>query len=270
MALIDQALQTRYEFAQEIAHEAGKRALQYFGDASLHVERKLDLSPVTRADREAERFLRDRIESTFPDDSITGEEFGVANRPGTFHWILDPIDGTKSFVTGVPLFGTLVAVQHGPDLVIGVIELPALHEAVYALLGTGAWHRRADGPCVPAHVSQCRLLTEAVFLTSERSLFDARGSEHVYRRLESVCRITRTWGDCYGYALVATGRADVMVDPAMQVWDAAAVVPIIAEAGGSFSAWDGECRADGGDAIATANESLLRDVLGIINSTENR
>jgi histidinol phosphatase-like enzyme (inositol monophosphatase family) len=261
----DQDRQDRFEFAREISQQAASLTLKYFGEATLPVERKTDDTPVTIADREAERLLRKAIARRFPNDSITGEEFGQDLQKGPFHWILDPIDGTKSFICGVPLYGTLVAVLEENQPLLGVIQLPALSESVYAMNGQGTWHQRADGPPRAARVSNCQALCDAVFVTSERRLFDQCRASHAMVALESRCKVTRTWGDCYGYALVATGRADIMIDPQLQVWDAAPMVPVLAEAGGSFTDWQGNARADGGSGIAT-NRQLLPSVLELLAS----
>jgi histidinol phosphatase-like enzyme (inositol monophosphatase family) len=259
----DQDRQDRFEFAREISQQSASLTLKYFGEAALPVERKTDDTPVTIADREAEQLLRKAIARRFPNDSITGEEFGQDFKKGPFHWILDPIDGTKSFICGVPLYGTLVAVLEENQPLLGVIQLPALRESVYAMNGQGAWHQRADGPPRAARVSNCQALCDAVFVTSERRLFDQCRASHAIVALESRCNVTRTWGDCYGYALVATGRADIMIDPQLQIWDAAPMVPLLAEAGGSFTDWQGNARADSGNGIAT-NRQLLPSVLELL------
>jgi histidinol phosphatase-like enzyme (inositol monophosphatase family) len=261
----EQALLARYDFACRIAAEAGQHTLKYFR-SDFAVERKSDNSPVTIADREAEQLLRKLIGEAFPDDGIVGEEFPVKQGSGPFRWILDPIDGTKSFVAGVPLYGTLVGVQYAGESVAGVIEIPALGESVSARRGGGAWYRSDKAEPVRAHVSQCQRLSDAIFVTSERRTFDERpGGGTAYRRLEDACWVTRTWGDCYGYLLVATGRVDVMVDPQMSLWDAAALQPVIEEAGGSFSDWRGVATVDSGEAIACP-PAIWPDVLKLLGS----
>ena len=263
MPEIENAIEARSTWAREIAAGAGELTLRYFGDPSLSVDRKADDSPVTVADRQAEEWLRDQIHRRFPDDSILGEEYGETAGGGDFRWVLDPIDGTKSFICGVPLYGTLVAVQHCGVAKIGVIELPALHERVYACHGSGAWHQRAHDPPRAAGVSRCQRLSEAVFLTSDRAAFGPCTPHDKYQQLESRCRWMRTWGDCYGYALVATGRADLMVDPALSEWDAAALLPILQEAGGCFTDWTGQITATGGSGVGT-NPQLLTEVLDLL------
>ncbi|GAG24205.1 unnamed protein product, partial [marine sediment metagenome] len=239
-----QPIADRLELARTIAREAGRLTLDFFGKADLAVERKLDDSPVTAADRGAEALLRERIEAAFPDDAILGEELG--ERPGTspYRWVLDPIDGTKSFITGVPLYTTLVGLlertPEGERSVAGVIYAPAIDERLYAATGGGAWHQIGSAPATAAAVSSVDKLSDAVFLTSEvRSFTSDRSPDAlgVYLELQNGARLSRTWGDAYGYMLVATGRAEVMVDPVLCLWDTAALQPILEEAGGTFTDW---------------------------------
>ena len=255
-------LATRLAFALDAARDAGRLTLEYFDRPGLQVERKDDASPVTVADREAEGRLRARIAERYPDDSILGEELPQRSGTSAYRWILDPIDGTKSFIHGVPLYATLVALQRDGESVLGVIHLPALEQTVAAAIGQGAWHWQGEAERVPAQVSQTTTLAEGLFLTSEVQSFDDRRARDVYHRLASAARLSRTWGDAYGYLLVATGRADVMVDPAMRLWDAAALLPILREAGGTFTDWQGNVTVDAGEGIAT-NGRLLDEVLAI-------
>jgi len=255
--------ESRLELALAAAREAGRITLEYFRREDLQVERKSDDSPVTIADRRAEEHLRTKIAEAFPGDAILGEE--LPDHPGKsgFRWILDPIDGTKSFIHGVPLYGTLVAVEHEGASVVGVDLIPALDECVYAAVGKGAWYVRGNEPPRRAHVSRCTRLAESLFLTSEVRSFDQIGRRDAYDRLQSAARLTRTWGDCYAYLLVATGRAEVAVDPLMNIWDAAALVPILEEAGGRFTDWKGRRAIDSGNGVAT-NGPLHEEVLAIL------
>lgn len=258
-------LAERLGLAIKAAHEAGRITLDYFGREDLQVERKQDDSPVTVADRRAEDHLRCRIADAFPDDAILGEEF--PERPGTsgFRWILDPIDGTKSFIHGVPLYGTLVGVEHQSQSVLGVIVIPALDECVYAAQGQGAWHVVGSRPPRRVKVSECPRLAEGLFLTSEPANFRHVGRFDLFARLDSAARLTRTWGDCYGYLMVATGRAELMIDPLMSVWDAAAILPVMEEAGGTFTDWQGNRTIHAGHGMAT-NGRVLEEVLAIFRS----
>lgn len=252
----DPAIGERLELANRIAVAAGKMTLAHFRNPDLKVIRKGDGSPLTVADQEAETFLRNEIANAFAGDGIVGEEYGVTEGDSEFNWILDPIDGTKSFICGVPLYGTMVAVekknaQGVRQSVIGSVYLPGIDEGIFAAVGQGAWHFKNGLPAVRASVSSTDDVSAAVMVTSEVETFSERGSADVYGRLADAVWFARTWGDVYGYLLVATGQADVMIDPMLNVWDAAAVQPIIEEAGGRFSDWSGEGRIDGGDAIGS-------------------
>ncbi|MFN0021030.1 MAG: inositol monophosphatase family protein [Pirellulaceae bacterium] len=256
-----QNLASRLELALSAGKEAGRLTLKYFQQDNYAVERKADESPVTIADRGAEELLRSRIAAAFPADGIIGEEFGRSEGSSGFTWILDPIDGTKSFISGVPLYGTMVGVEFDGRSLIGFVFMPGLNEGVYASVGGGAWHFRGEEPPRRARVSQ-RPLGGGLFLTSQVDSYAKRGAMDVFHRLEKATYVTRTWGDCYGYLLVATGRAELMVDPILNVWDAAAVQPIVEEAGGTFTDWKGNPTIHAGEAIAT-NGLVLAEVLGI-------
>ncbi len=255
-------LDKRLALARGIAVEAGDLTLTYFRSDRYVVERKDDDSPVTRADREAEQLMRRRIEREFPDDAIMGEEFEPRVGTSGFRWILDPIDGTKSFICGVPLYGTLVAVEYDSSSVIGVIHIPALSETVYAGDGRGAWYGRGKRPAKAAHVSSCDTLANGLFVTSQVDSFAQRDAGPVFHDLQRRASITRTWGDCYGYLLIATGRAEVMVDPIMNLWDAAALAPILREAGGRFTDWAGSDSIYHGEGIGS-NGRLHDEVLQV-------
>ena len=254
-------LTDRFELARAAAQQAGRLTLGYFQRDDLAVEEKSDASPVTIADRQAEHLLRAEIAKRFPHDAILGEELG--EQPGTsgFRWILDPIDGTKSFIRGVPLYGTLVGVEREGQPLIGVISIPALDECIYAARGQGAWHVKGSEPPRRARVSSRPALADAL-VTSSDTRSPTAAKRAAYERLQYAAKISRTWGDCYGYLLVATGRAEVMIDPLMNVWDAAAVAPIVLEAGGTFTDWQGRATIYGGEGIAT-NGLVLEEVLAI-------
>ncbi len=254
-------LRSRLDLAIAAAREVGKITLAHF-HAGVAVEWKADATPVTVADREAEQHLRQRILERFPSDGIVGEEFGEQEGSSGYRWILDPIDGTKSFIHGVPLYGTLIGVEHAGRSVVGVIGAPATGEMVSAAVGDGAWYQKADAPPRKARVSTCQRLKDALLLTSELEGYHVEGRPEVLARLPSECKMARTWGDAYGYMLVATGRADCMLDPRMHVWDAAALLPILEEAGGTFTDWNGTPTIHGGNGIAT-NGKLLAELLAI-------
>jgi histidinol phosphatase-like enzyme (inositol monophosphatase family) len=250
----------RLELAVAAAREAGQSTLAHFQREDLQVDFKSDDSPVTVADRNAELLIRERIEAEFPTDAILGEEFGEQLGSSGYRWILDPIDGTKSFVCGVPLYGTLIGVELERNSVVGVIYIPALDECVFAARGGGVWYTKNGSEPRPTHVSDQHKLADAVFLTSEVETFVERGATQAFLDLQRATRITRTWGDCYGYLLIATGRADVMIDAILNVWDAAALQPIMEEAGGAFVDWQGVPTIHSGEGIG-CNRQLLPQLL---------
>jgi histidinol phosphatase-like enzyme (inositol monophosphatase family) len=254
--------QRRLEFARTAAIEAAKLILEYYQAASLTVERKRDNSPVTIADRQAEEFLRSGISREFPGDGILGEELGEQAGTSGFRWILDPIDGTKSFIHGVPLFGTLVGVEFDKQCVVGACHFPILGETAWGAKGLGAWWQPAGGDARPAKVSNVADFSQALFCFTTVQGFARIGRPDAFGALVSAAGIARGWGDCYGHILVATGRAEVMVDPLMNVWDAAALIPIVEEAGGHFVDWDGLATAESGNGISV-NAALCEAVLRI-------
>jgi len=251
----------RLNLARAAALDAGRLILGYYQSATLTVDRKRDSSPVTIADREAEELLRKGISREFPDDAVLGEEFGESAGTSGYRWILDPLDGTKSFIHGVPLFGTLIGVEFENQCVVGVCHFPALNETAWGAKGLGAWWQPAGGEPRPARVSAVSSLSEALFCFTTVQGFARIGRQDAFDALISGCRLARGWGDCYGHVLVATGRAEVMVDPLMNVWDAAALIPIIEEAGGHFMDWNGAATAHSGNGIsvnAKLRDSVLR------------
>ena len=253
------SLRTMLDFAVDAAWQAGKITLEYFQTGTA-VERKADASPVTLADRRAEEKLRECIQLAFPDHGILGEEFGEVAGRAPYRWVLDPLDGTRSFIQGVPMYGVMMGLEYHGQPVLGVVHLPALVETVYAAKGDGCyWNGRR------AHVSAVSQLGEAVVLaTSVQSLYE-EGRGPVFESLQGQTRLQRTWGDCYGHILVATGRAEVMLDPILQIWDCAALRPILEEAGGTFTDWHGTPTHTGGNGLST-NGQLFEAVMDIIRS----
>jgi histidinol phosphatase-like enzyme (inositol monophosphatase family) len=246
------SLTSLLDFALDAAWQAGRTALAHF-QAGVTVERKPDQSAVTVADRECERLLRRLIEARYPGHAILGEEFGGDDKDSVYRWIIDPIDGTNSFVRGVPLFGVLVGLAIRGEPVVGVAHFPALGDTLGAAHGEGCrWNGRL------ARASSVSDLRRACLACTEAHVVRARMGEEWDRLIEDVA-LTRGWGDCYGHCLVATGRADVMLDPRMQPWDCAALVPIVQEAGGRFTDWKGRVVIDGGDAISS--NGLLHDTI---------
>lgn len=256
-------LQDRLAFAVHAAREASRLILGYYQHAELAVELKGDRSPVTAADRRAEELLRNEIARSFPQDGILGEEFGEQTGSSGYRWILDPVDGTQSFVHGVPLFGTLIGLERGDQPVLGVCRIPALDEVVYAAQGGGAWWQRGDGAPLRARVSTTSRLDQALFSYTAVELFDQQQRRGAFEAFVRACHATRAWGDCYGHLLVATGRADLMADPVMNIWDAAPLLPILKEAGGAFIDWSGTETIRGGSGISV-NAQLKDAVIEIL------
>lgn len=256
-------LSRRLEFGLNAAREASELILRYYLQAELQVEKKKDTSPVTAADRGAEELLRKQIGEAFPRDGVLGEEFGEQAGTSGYRWILDPVDGTKSFVHGVPLFGTLIGVEYHGQCVVGICRFPALNEVVYAAVGQGAWWRIGDREPRRARVSNIGMLGEATFCTTNMARWDKIGRRVAFDILVSGSGLARGWGDCFGHILVATGRAEVMIDPSLNPWDAAALVPIMEEAGGHFLDWTGNPTIYGGNGLSV-NAALKDEVLRIL------
>jgi histidinol phosphatase-like enzyme (inositol monophosphatase family) len=249
------------EFAVEVAWRVGRISLSHY-QTGVVAETKPDASPVTVADRAAEQLARELIEARFPQDAIIGEEFGEVRGSATRRWIIDPIDGTRSFVRGVPLYGVLLAVEDDGESVLGVIHFPALSETVYAAQGEGCWWNGRR-----ALVSDTTQMSEALVLTTSYEGIERRNRSVGWNRVRSLAGQARTWGDCYGHALVATGRAEAMFDASMKIWDAAALKPIIEEAGGVFTDWDGQSTHRGDSAIST-NAALAREIRSLLHEPE--
>ncbi|MEO8577148.1 MAG: inositol monophosphatase family protein [Gemmatimonadales bacterium] len=253
-------MSTIMEAAAEIAQIAAANAMSYYGKP-LDAEFKQDGSPVTAADRTSERLARDWIEQRFPGDGILGEEYGVLRPDARRRWIIDPIDGTKAFVRGIPFWGSMIAVVEGEDVLAGAVSFPVLGETLVAAPGEGCWWN--DSRC---SVSRVHDLSSATVLTTDAAFKGESTKARGWAVLASIAAVSRTWGDCVGYLLVATGRAEVMADPVVSPWDVVAVMPAIVEAGGVFTDWNGEASAFRGSAIATnaalADESR-RTLLGV-------
>ncbi len=265
MTLTDLSL--RLEFAIAVSREAAKLIMSYFLSADLVVDQKRDRTPVTAADRGAEELIRDRIAKRFPDDGVFGEEFGESKGRNGVRWVLDPVDGTKAFIHGVPLFGTLIGLEADGELLAGVCRLPALHEVIYGAKDLGAWWQVNELQVRRARVSAVEKLSDALVCTTSFNNWRDANQFAAFERMNAVARETRGWSDCYGHALVATGRADVMIDPLLNPWDAAALVPILREAGGTFFDWSGTETIHGGNGIS-ANGQLKQQVLDRLQVTK--
>ena len=244
--------------AESLARLTGGVALRHYRTA-LSVERKADGSPVTAADRAAEQAAREWVRANFPSDGVLGEEFGE-ERPGARRrWIIDPIDGTKSFVRGVPLWGSLVALCEGDTVLAGAAFFPAVDEIVVAAPGAGCWWNGRR--CFVSSVSDLAVSTA---LTTDEHFSERLEWRPGWERLSTRVEVSRSWGDCFGYLLVATGRAEIRCDPVLSPWDAAALQPIIVESGGVFTDWSGRMTAFGGSAIAT-NRALAAETRALLS-----
>ncbi len=246
-------------FIAELAAASGDFIRPFYGAKDVAVEFKADHSPVTAADRGAEQLMRRAIAGRFPQHGVIGEEFG-SERPGAeFVWVLDPIDGTKSFTANVPLFGTLIALLHEGTPVLGCIHQPILGQLV---IGDGTVTTLNGRPVRSRATAR---VEEATLLTSDPAALPACSGGPGFQTLMGRARVARTWGDCYGYLLVATGWADVMFDPIMNLWDIAALVPIIRGAGGVISDPKGGAAYPATATLASANPALHAQVLAALN-----
>jgi myo-inositol-1(or 4)-monophosphatase len=260
---MSETVRTYLEFAIETAWQAGKITLGHF-QTELQTDFKKDASPVTVADREAEQLIRRRIEQQYPDHQIVGEEFGGPTTPGSsdqssHRWLIDPIDGTRSFARGVPLYAVLIGLEIGGQSQVGVAHFPALGEMIAAATGEGCWWNGRR-----AHVSPVQQLKDGLVAHYDAAAFAKHGKGEAWERIQQVAGYRAGWCDAYGYLLVATGRADLMLDPIMDVWDCGPWPPILTEAGGYFGDWQGNPTIYGQEAMATT-QPLLPEVLDLLN-----
>ncbi len=263
-------LQPYLHFAKQLAYRAGRITLSYYNKGIQH-DLKSDESPVTAADRATEEFIRGEIEKAYPTHAIVGEEFGESPSPlrpspsgrgdggegNPFRWIVDPIDGTKSFIKGVPFYSVLIALEIEGEARVGAVCFPALDEVLYGADGLGAWvnGRRA-------RVSDVSKLKEAVFCYTSWTDFKTNKQKAVFENLSRECFFTRGWSDAYGYHMVATGRAEIYLDPEIKIWDVAPFPPIFREAGGFFGSWRGEAGHTHEEGLAV-NAALKSKVLKV-------
>lgn len=247
------------EAATEIAKIGGHHTLTYF-KKDVEVISKSDDSPVTVADRETEQLIRKEIKKRYPEHGIIGEEFGKENEDSDIQWVLDPIDGTKSFIHGVPFYTTLIGILIHNEPKVGIIYAPALEELCAAGIGLGA---TLNGK--PCRVHDTEKLEDATFLVTEIDRFRLMGQQELFQELMLKTKLHRTWGDAYGHMMVATGRADLMYDPELNIWDAAALLPVVQEAGGIFSDSKGRQTIHSGHGYST-NKALFPQVKKIFEA----
>ncbi len=242
----------RLAFALDAAVQAGRSTLAYFQNG-VEYDSKADDTPVTIADKNAERVIRERIAREYPKDAILGEEEGESGS-GEGRWVIDPIDGTKSFICGVPLYATLLSYERAGEPELGVCYFPALDDLIFAERGQGAfWNGR------PAHVSNKTNIKGAVIASSGYLGLSRRGLIPAFTKLADQSLAARTWCDAYGHALVATGRVDLMIDCSVSRWDISAMAVIVREAGGRFTDLDGNEQL--GDSALSTNGLLHEKLL---------
>jgi histidinol-phosphatase len=245
------------EEATNIVEDASEISLSYFRQAIL-IESKADGTPVTIADKKTEEHIRRELERTFPGHGILGEEFGPKDLNAEFVWTIDPIDGTRSFISGIPLFGTLVGLLHRGEPVVGIMVLPALNETYMAAKDLGAY---CDG--VQLHVSQKSSLDAAFISVGDSSGFEAAGQKKMLHNLVDKVGTIRGYTDCFGHALVLRGAADAMVDPVVSIWDIAPLACLVEEAGGEYFSLQGEATIQG-KSFVTCGPNLKHEILSLI------
>ena len=257
-------LHQRLDFALDCLAQFSPPLLALFNSRDFKSIERSDGSVVTKADIAAEEKMRALILKRYPNDSIVGEELGNLVGSTSDVWYLDPIDGTQSFVCGVPLFSTMIGMQREGEVVLGALHFPALCETLHAYKGGGAfWKSRYHSEFVSAKVSNTSSVEQAIFCTSGADYFKKANLSHKFQRLVDACSRERTWGDSYGHLLVATGRVDIMVDPLMYDWDCVPLKIIIEEAGGCFGDLQGNRTAKGKSALS-ANPVLFEQVVSLL------
>jgi histidinol-phosphatase len=256
--------------AHMLADTADSISTSRFRALDLHVESKPDLTPVSDADTAVEKAIRATLARARPRDGVLGEEYGQSSpAKGSRSWVIDPIDGTKNFIRGVPIWGTLIALMEGDTPVAGLVSAPALGRRWWGATGLGAYAGKHQRAATRISVSQVSRLSDASVCYSSLSGWAESG------RLEPVVEMSlqawrsRAYGDFYGYMLLAEGAVDVMVEPELSLWDVAALIPIVTEAGGRFTDLDGRPGPGGGSAIAT-NGRLHDDILNRMTPPKSR
>ncbi len=248
----------------ELVRDASMRSLDWFRRNELVVDNKLtggDFDPVTEADRSVEREIRAGLLERFPDHAVLGEEDGESGT-GRFRWVIDPIDGTKAFISGQPMWGTLVGFQVDGLPVAGWMHVPVLDETYVALNGDASFIRGGDAS--PLRTSSTERLSEAIVMCTHPSMFTTSEEIAAFGRIDAGCRMVRYSGDCVNYGLVASGDADLVVETKLQPYDIMALIPIVEAAGGVITNLDGDRPVDGGWAVAAANPALHAEALAAL------
>jgi myo-inositol-1(or 4)-monophosphatase len=250
-------------FALELADAAAERVLPYFRRANrIDVKEGAVWDPVTEADRAGERAIRAMIEARFPDHGILGEEYGVKESRSAFTWVLDPIDGTRAFICGMPTWAILIGLNHQDRPSLGVMHQPFVGETFYGN-PSGAWSRHRGEISRLATRSE-RPLAEAILTTTAPDLYRSETERAVLNRLTAATRLTRYGGDAYFFCLMAAGQVDIAMDARMETYDIAPLMPIIEGAGGVVSTWTRGDAARGGNVISAGSRMLLDQALEVI------
>lgn len=260
MTLSSDKIQELSEFAADLATIAADVTLKHFR-AAIDIDNKLGdtgFDPVTLADRGAEEVIRTAIEAKYPDHAIHGEEYGIKGTGSPFEWVLDPIDGTRAFISGLPTWGTLIGLKYEGEPIVGVIDQPYMKERYVG------WTTGASLNGRPIKTRACKSLNEATLSTTDPDLFDAEDRAHFDRFLEQV-RLVRYGLDCYAYAVLASGFMDVVMESGLQPYDMMALIPVVRGAGGSATCWTGGAPGDSGKLLAVGDRTLAEKLIADLN-----
>jgi myo-inositol-1(or 4)-monophosphatase len=259
-------LLARLTFANRLADAAGAVVLPHFRRNIAVTDKGTSglFDPVTAADRDAEEVSRDLIRATYPDDGIVGEELGT--HPGTsgFRWIIDPIDGTRAFIAGQPLWGTLIGLERSDKPVLGILDQPFLKERFVGVEGRG--ELRYGGDSVPLKTRACAHLADAVLCTTHPVAHLDEAERALFTRVESAVRFSRYGGDCYAYGLLALGTIDLVMEARLAYWDIAPIIPIVEAAGGLLTDWSGRPWRPGSNVLAAGDPRVHAEVLALLGS----
>lgn len=257
---------TLLDFAHELADASGAVLRPYFRKR-LNVENKAGkgaFDPVTAADRGAERALAKAIAKRWPDHGVVGEEYGTHNEDASLRWIIDPIDGTRAFIMGSPLWGTLIGLMDGDEALLGLVDQPFTRERYWSG-AKSSYLRTADGKERRIRTRACPGLAEATLTTTHPDLFEAGKETTAFARLKAKARMTRYGGDCYGYCLLAAGFVDIVVEAGLKPYDIVALIPIVERAGGCITTWKGEPAMNGGRIVATGDPRVHEEALALLS-----
>lgn len=254
------------DFAHDLADRSGAAILPHFRK-TLAVENKAgagDFDPVTAADKSAERVISQAIRRAFPDHGLVGEEYGTHAADARFRWVIDPIDGTRAFIMGYPLWGTLIGLMDGDTPLLGLMDQPFTRERFWCGPRL-SYHRVGGGKARRLTTRPCPRLADAILSSTHPDLFAAGSEARAFQRLTTKVRMTRYGGDCYAYALLAAGFIDVIAEAGLKPHDIVALQPIIERAGGRVTTWDGAPPTAGGRILATGNPRLHEQALDVLN-----